>query len=417
MTGVAQTGTLVVGGSIGGVRTVQQLRRLGYDDHITLVEAEPHPPYDRPPLSKEVLLDDDTGAPTLLDPAKADELGVELLLGRAARAVRPAERQVELHDGQVVTYHDALVVATGARARRSPWTHPTRVLVLRTWDDAERLRDVLVTARSLVIVGAGFIGSEVAAAARRRGVSVDLVDVLALPMARHLGDEVAELFVDLHRRHGVATHFGTAVDTLAADGHGVEVGLSDGTELRADAAVVGLGTELNLEWLRDSSLRLDDGLVCDAFGRAHAQVDIYGVGDVARWWHPGLAELSRSEHWTNAVEQAAVVAHNIAHPDDLKEHSPVGYVWSNQYDWKVQIAGRPGLGVAHHRVDGTDGQFAVLYGDAEGLLCGVLTVNWPSLSVRGRKSLASKVRFGEAVELMLPGQSLPDLARAGARPR
>jgi NADPH-dependent 2,4-dienoyl-CoA reductase/sulfur reductase-like enzyme len=417
MNAVAHTGTLVVGGSIGGVRTVQQLRRLGYDRPITLVEAEPRAPYDRPPLSKEVLLDQDTETPTLLDPAQADELGVHLLLGRAATSVRPAQRQVGLDDGQVVAYDDALVVATGARARRSPWTHPTRVLALRTWSDAERLRDVLFSATSLVIIGAGFIGAEVAAAARRHGLSVVMVDVLALPMARHLGDDIAELFVELHQRHGVSTRFGTTVDELTVDDHGVVVRLGDRTEHRADVAIVGLGTELNLEWLRDSSLRLDDGLVCDAYCRAHEQADIYGVGDVARWWHPGLAELTRSEHWTNAVEQAAVVAHNIAHPEDPKVHAPVGYVWSNQYDWKVQIAGRPDRGVSHRRLDGTDGQFAVLYQDPARLLCGVLTVNWPSLSVRGRKALANKMEFGEAVELMTPGRSVPDLANGGARPR
>jgi NADPH-dependent 2,4-dienoyl-CoA reductase/sulfur reductase-like enzyme len=412
-----RAGTLVVGGSIGGVRTVQQLRRLGYEGSITLVEAESHAPYDRPPLSKEVLLDDEPARPTLLDQGKAAELGVELLLGRSAVAVRPGLRKVELEGGQLLEWEDALVVATGARARRSPWAHPTRVLALRTWDDAERLRQVLGSARSIVIIGAGFIGAEVAAAARRRGVAVAMVDVLPLPMARHLGAEVAELFVDLHRRHGVSTHFGTAVDELFADDHGVEVRLSDGTVLRADAVVVGLGTELNLEWLLDSSLCVDDGLVCDEFGRVDEQAGVFAVGDVARWWHPGLGRHARSEHWTNAVEQAAVVAHNIAHPEDLKVHAPTAYVWSNQHDWKVQMAGQPGAAVSHCRIDGADGQFAVLYQDAARLLCGVLTVNWPSLSVRGRKALANKMEFGQAVELMTPGRSVADLANRGARAR
>jgi NADPH-dependent 2,4-dienoyl-CoA reductase/sulfur reductase-like enzyme len=413
MTQPLHTGTLVVGGSIGGVRTVQQLRRLGYDRAITVVEAEPLPPYDRPPLSKEVLLDDDTLRPTLLDPARAEELEVDLLLGRAATRVRPGRRQVELEDGQVIGYENALVVATGARARRSPWAHPTRVLALRTWDDAERLRQVLGSATSIVIIGAGFIGAEVASAARRRGVAVAMVDVLPLPMARHLGAEVAELFVDLHQRHDVATHFGTTVDELFADDHGVEVRLGDGTVLRADAAVVGLGTELNLEWLLDSSLRVDDGLVCDEFCRADEQAGVFAVGDVARWWHPGLGTLARSEHWTNAVEQAAVVAHNIAHPEDLKVHAPIAYVWSNQYDWKVQMAGQPSAAVSHCRIDGADGQFAVLYEGPEGLLCGVLTVNWPSSSVRGRKSLANKMTLAETVELFAPGQPLRSLATGG----
>jgi NADPH-dependent 2,4-dienoyl-CoA reductase/sulfur reductase-like enzyme len=393
------TGVIVVGGSIAGVRTVEQLRHLGYDGSVTLVEAQSHAPYDRPPLSKEVLLEDVAVRPTLLSTERARELEVQLLLGVRATRLSLESRAVELADGRSVEYQDALVVATGARARRSPWPTGPRVLALRDWDDATRLREVLDTSGSLVVVGAGFIGAEVAGAARKRGIQVSLVDVLPRPMARHLGDEVGELFVDLHHRHGAKTYFGATVEFLASTENHVEVGLGDGTRLTADAAVVGLGTELNVEWL-GSTLEMADGLICDEFSRADVPHSVYAVGDVARWWHVGLGRHIRSEHWTNAVEQAAVVAHNIVHPEQLQAHAPVSYVWSNQYDWKIQIAGLPADGIAQHRVAGKDEQLAVLYGRPDDGLCGVLTINWPAASVRGRKALRSGASVDEAAGLL-----------------
>ncbi|GAA4727811.1 FAD-dependent oxidoreductase [Nocardioides endophyticus] len=408
------SGTLVVGGSIGGVRTVQQLRRLGYDRPVTLVEAEPHAPYDRPPLSKEVLHDETWTVPTLLDAEAAADLDVELLLGSAAVTADLEARRVTLAHGRELAY-DSLVVATGARARRSPWADQPRVHELRTWDDARVLRNVLDTAGSVLVIGAGFIGAEVAAAAHHRGLRIDLVDVAPVPMSRHLGDEVGALFVDLHRRHGVSAHFGTGVEVLESPEDAVTVRLGDGTVLTADAAVVGLGTELNTDWLLGSGLTVDDGLVCDAF--CQAAPGVFAVGDVSRWWHPGLGRLVRTEHWTNAVEQAAVVAHNIARPDEQKEHCPVGYVWSNQYDWKVQIAGRPGDGIHHELVAGRDDdQFAALYVGADARLCGVLTVNWPAASVRGRKALASPTDLETAREVLFPVRSTPAVGARGTEP-
>jgi phthalate 3,4-dioxygenase ferredoxin reductase subunit len=230
-------------------------------------------------------------------------------------------------------------------------------------------------------------------------------------MGRHLGDEVGALFVDLHRRHGVTAHFGAGVESLQAGDDTVTVRLDNGAVLVADAAVVGLGTELNVEWLHGSGLSLEDGLVCDAFGSAAPGV--FAVGDVSRWWHPGRDLPVRAEHWTNAVEQAAVVAHNIARPAEPKEHRPVGYVWSNQYDWKVQIAGHPADGVRHELVDGKEGQFAALYAGPDETLSGVLTVNWPAVSVRARKALAGGATLASARELMFPAPSVSGGQRRG----
>jgi NADPH-dependent 2,4-dienoyl-CoA reductase/sulfur reductase-like enzyme len=410
---VTSAGVVVVGGSIGGVRTVQRLRAAGYAGAVTLVEREPHLPYDKPPLSKLVLEVVATPLPVLLTEEQADRLGVELLLGTEGRRLDVASHTLELSHGASLTY-DALVVATGARARPSPWAGTPRVLELRGWDDAVRLRTALEGAERLVVIGAGFIGAEVSSAARKRGVAVDLVDVAEIPMARHLGPGIGSQFSALHHRHGVQTHFGVGVERLDSREDGVDVVLTDGTSLSADLVVVGLGTQLNTEWLAGSGVRVEDGVVCDSRGRVDGAVDVYAVGDAARWWHPAHGSLVRAEHWTNAVEQAAVVAHTIADPGSPQEHNPVGYVWSNQYDWKIQMAGSPWLGLQEETIrDPASDRFAVLWGDEAGLLCGVLTVNWPQLAVRGRQSLLAQRSLVATVDLMRPA----DGATVGMTPR
>lgn len=408
MTSDVETDVLVVGGSVGGVRTVQQLRRLGFGGRVTLVEAEERPPYDRPPLSKESLLSSAAAVPTLLSVDQANAIDVQLLCGRAAKQLVPDQRLVLLEDGQRVRYTRAVVVATGARARTAPWPQSSRLITLRTWDDAERLRRHFESARRLVVIGAGFIGAEVASAATARGLAVDLIDLEQLPMARHVGAELATEFVALHRRHGVVPHFGTSVRSVQSGEDFVRVELSDGTTLDADAAVVGLGTQLNLEWLESSGLRLDDGLVCDQHCRASGSGDVFGVGDVARWWHRGHGKLMRSEHWTNAVEQAAAVAQNIVHPDVLTTHEPISYVWSNQYDWKIQLAGCPAEGVESVRIQAKEDRFVVLFGDTSGRLCGAVSVNWPPSSIQARKALAQGQDLG--------GVATSLRARVGAAP-
>ncbi|WP_214103076.1 NAD(P)/FAD-dependent oxidoreductase [Acrocarpospora catenulata] len=382
------TGVLIVGGSIAGVRTAQRLRAGGYAGSITIVERERHLPYDRPPLSKEVLLADEPVFPSLLTAEETEEL--ELTLGVAATGLDLTAREVRLSDGRSIGYQDALVVATGARARTSPWHGLDRVLDVRGWEDAVNLRAALRRARSVLVVGAGFIGAEVASAARGLGIEVHLVDVAEVPMARHFGAEIGSLFVDLHRRHGVHTHFGTAVEEIAEHGGRLRARLGDGTTIAADVAVAGLGTELNTEWLAGSGLAVESGVVCDAGGRARNATDVYAVGDAARWWHTARRLHARSEHWTSAVEQAAVVAHNILNPESPREHLSLDYVWSNQYDWKIQIAGTPWTGVRHQVVRQERGErFAVLWAREDDELCGVLAVNWPQAAVHGRRCLAA----------------------------
>jgi NADPH-dependent 2,4-dienoyl-CoA reductase/sulfur reductase-like enzyme len=216
-----------------------------------------------------------------------------------------------------------------------------------------------------------------------------VVDPLTVPMSRVLNSEIGEWFVDLHRRHGVTALFGVGVEGVSGEQGAVEVRLTDGRVLEAACVVVGIGAQPNDDWLKPSGLVIDDGVVCDRYCRTLDARDIYAVGDVARWFHPGHGVEMRVEHWTNAVDQAACVAHNIAYPKDLRPYAPIAYVWSDQYDWKVQVAGRAG-GNADHVIVGdprTDQRFAALYTEDGSRLSGAAIVNWPRALVDCRRAL------------------------------
>lgn len=390
--------TVIVGASVGGVRTALALRRVGYTGHITVVGEETVLPYDKPPLSKAMLLDEATepGGVPLLTEKQAEHDDIHLELGIRAEALDLAGRQVVLADGRRLDFHD-VVVATGAAARPSPWGEPTGVHLLRTVEDAHRLRGELQPGRHIVVVGGGFIGAEVASAAQRRRLAVSIVDPLAVPMARVVGDDLGPAFVDLHRRYGVRTFFGTGVEGIEKVAGGLRVLLTDGTCLDADTVVVGIGTALNDDWLQSSGLLLENGVVCDQYSRAVNEPHVHAVGDIARWHHPRHGELVRVEHWTNAIEQAACVAHNIVHPDDLRVFEPVEYVWTDQYDWKVQIAGCPWRAASSTLLGDpfADARFAALYATSDGHLCGAVSVNWPKATVRSRRAVAAGESLAE----------------------
>nr|WP_218162959.1 FAD/NAD(P)-binding oxidoreductase [Pseudonocardia ammonioxydans] len=402
-------GTAIVGASVGGVRTAQALRATGYEHEIVLVGEEAALPYDKPPLSKAVLAGtrgvEDI---VLLSREEAEALGIRLELGRAAVGVDRDEREVELSDGTRLPFSD-LVVATGARARPSPWGTPAGVHVLRSADDAMALGEDLRRGGHLVVIGAGFVGAEVAASARTLGVAeVTVVDPVPVPLSRVLNPEIAEIVGALHRDRGVATRFGVGVDGIEESGAGLTVRLSDGSRIPADTVVVGIGAVPNDEWLAGSGISRADGVLCDAHSRSIDDPHVWAVGDVARWHHPDRAHPVRVEHWTNAVEQATCVAHNIAHPDDLHVHAPLEYVWSDQYDWKLQLVGRTGGALAFERVDGADPtrSFAVLYSDADATFVGALTVNWPRALVACRRTLGrGGASLAAAREALLSGTS------------
>ncbi|HEX3790322.1 MAG TPA: FAD/NAD(P)-binding oxidoreductase [Pseudonocardiaceae bacterium] len=381
--------TVVVGASIGGVRTAQGLRSAGYDGEIVLIGDEAVPPYDKPPLSKAVLAGT-APATELLTESAAAQAGITLLLGRAARQLDLAAGRIVLADGEPVSY-DSLVIATGARARPSPWAGAPGVHVLRTLADADRLRADLRGGGPLIVVGAGFIGAEVAATARAMGVTeVTLVDPVPVPMSRALSPEVAQRMATLHRDHGVRTRFGTGVVGIDEHADELVVRLADGSALPARVVVVGIGAVPNDDWLAGSGLVIDDGVICDPHCQAVRAAGVYAVGDVARWHHPRLDRTVRVEHWTNAVEQARCVAHNIARPAERRAHDSVEYVWSDQYDWKIQLAGRTGDGLAGVLLPGPGDSFAVLYPDGDQRLTGAVTVNWPRALVAARRAITAR---------------------------
>ncbi|GAB3353781.1 NAD(P)/FAD-dependent oxidoreductase [Modestobacter lapidis] len=391
---------VVVGSSIGGVRTAQALRSEGFDGRVVLVGEEAELPYDKPPLSKQFLSGQwDADRTVLLTPEAAEREGIELRIGVPATRLDVAAKEVHLADGTSLAY-DSAVIATGASARPSPWRPESGVHVVRTMADSRALHEDLRREGPVVVVGGGFIGAEVAATASGLGREVTVVDPMPTPIGRVVGPEIGQYFTELHHRHGVATRFGVGVEGIEGSAGDLRVRLTDGTELAAATVVVGIGAVPNDGWLADSGLPIENGVMCDEYSRALDAPDVYAIGDVARWFHPGHREYLRVEHWTNAVEQGVCAAHNIAHPDDLRSYRPVEYVWSDQYDWKVQIVGRPTRGTRHELVGeltGVKPRAAVLYTDEDGHLLGVVTVNWPKALVQCRRMVTEQASFDEAL--------------------
>ncbi|WP_245980076.1 NAD(P)/FAD-dependent oxidoreductase [Streptomyces diacarni] len=373
---------VIAGASAAGLSAAETVRREGFAGTVTLVGQERHLPYDRPPLSKQVLTGTWPAERTALrtaDDLKA--LGIDLRLGTAAAALSPTARTVTLADGTDLGY-DALIIATGVSPRRLPWCGTPGVHVLRDLQDALALRQRLAAGRRLVVVGAGFLGSEVASAARSLDVDVTLVEPAAVPLAHAVGHQVGAHLAEVHRDHGVDLRLGTQVADIAAGaGRVTGVRLTDGTLLPADDVLVAVGSEPNTAWLRGSGLRLSDGVVCDAYSAAAPGV--YAAGDVARWHHPLFDTCLRVEHRTNAAEQGMAVARNLLRPEQAKPFTPVPYFWSDQHGRKIQAYGHL-RGHGEARVvegDPADGRFLVLYRTGR-TLTGALAVGMPPKALR-----------------------------------
>ncbi|MFJ9150587.1 NAD(P)/FAD-dependent oxidoreductase [Streptomyces sp. NPDC102270] len=321
----------VVGASAAGLAAVETLRREGYDGTITLIGEEPEPPYDRPPLSKQLLAAEwEADRLALRTSADLAALDLDLRLGVAATGLELHARTVRLADGSEVPY-DGLVIATGVRPRRLPGEGAH---VLRTLDDALTLRKRLFPGQRLVVVGAGFLGAEAAAVAWRLGVRVTLLEPAAVPLAHAVGTEVGRLLARAHVDSGIDLRCGVTVTEVTEEG----VRLADGQVVEADEVLVAVGSLPNTEWLEDSGLTPGDGVACDEY--CEAAENVYAAGDVARWYNPLFATSMRVEHRTNAAEQGMAAARNLlAAPGARKPFAPVPYFWSDQYDMKVQAYG------------------------------------------------------------------------------
>ena len=399
---------VIVGASLAGLNAAESLRTEGFQGTITLIGDERESPYDRPPLSKQLLTGDwDVDRLPLRSAAEFDALQLEFLNGRTAQALDVAGQQVLL-DGDERVDFDGLIIATGARALRLPFGQQLDgVHVLRTQADAIRIRDELQPGARIAVIGAGFIGSEVASSARSRDLDVTMIEALSAPMIGPLGPELAGWAAELHAGAGVDLRMNAMVSDLIGHRQVEAVALEDGTKIEADTVVVGIGVRPNVEWLADSGLTTGDGVICDQYCRAAP--GIYAAGDVARWPN-GLfgpfayAEPQRTmriEHWTNAVEQGMAAARNLlleSRGAALEPFSPVPYFWSDQHGLSIMASGitapRDNVQIVHGTLESN--RFAAIYG-LRGYLSGVVAVGWPRMLRRYQGMIRDRTTWEEAL--------------------
>jgi len=391
---------VVVGASLAGLRATETLRREGFDGRIVLVGAEPHLPYDRPPLSKQLLAGEWEPQDLALRRTPYDELDVELRLGARATALDAAGRLLTLEGDESLPFDGALL-ATGAAPRTLSGTPDLDgIFVLRTVDDALDLRARLDARPRVVVIGAGFIGSEVAATCRMRGLEVTVLEALPAPLVRGLGPVLGAVCGELHRDHGVDLRLGVGVAAIEGDGKVERVRLDDGSTVEADIVVVGVGVAPVTDWLDGSGLVLDNGIVCDE--TLLAAPGIVAAGDVARWPNPMFdGEVMRLEHWTNAAEQGVAAARRllVAEGDAADAYAPVPFVWSDQYDRKIQTVGHfrgdDEMEVVYGSLD--ERRFVAVFG-RDGRLVGALGFSMPAKVMQYRKMIEERASFADALE-------------------
>ncbi len=328
----------VVGTSLAGLRAIEALRREGYPGRICAIGEEPCMPYDRPPLSKQFLKGDWDADKIVLHHELADDKGIEWILARRVTALDPGTRRLVFEAGDTLDY-DGLIIATGARARKFPNAPDLEgIFVLRTLADAEALRHALESNPRVAVIGAGFIGMEVAASCRERGLEVTVVEFLDTPLVRGLGGVLGEHVAGVFRERGVEVRCGVGVKGFVGKERVEALELEDGTRVEAEVVVVGIGATPATEWLEGSGLALDNGVLCDEFCAAAAP-DVVVAGDVARWRDPRTGLATRVEHWTNAVEQSVHAARRLLLGEEVGPFEHVPYVWTDQFDLRIQIAG------------------------------------------------------------------------------
>ena len=378
----------VVGASLAGLSAARALRAQGFDGALTVIGAEARRPYDRPPLSKEFLAGD-VGEDVLALEADDDDLNAQWLLGAHATRLDAAAGAVHLDDGTTVRA-DGIVVATGARARS--WPASARlagVHVLRTVDDAIGLRRELRPGARLVVIGAGFIGGEVASTAAKLGLHVTVVEAALAPLAGPLGVRLGAAVARLHTEHGTRLLCGAPVADVTGRDRVTGVQLADGRRLAADVVLVGIGAIPNVEWLRNSPLEISNGVVCDE-GGATSIPNVVAVGDCAAWHEPSVGWPHRVEHWTGALERPAIAVATLlagGRHDGAPAKPP--YFWSDQYGRRIQFAGiaAPGDEITFEVGTLRDASFLAVYRRG-GEPVAVLGVDQPRLFTRLRRQLA-----------------------------
>jgi NADPH-dependent 2,4-dienoyl-CoA reductase/sulfur reductase-like enzyme len=377
----------VVGASLAGLSAARALRTQGFDGEVTVIGEEVHRPYDRPPLSKEFLLGqmehDDLALET------DDEAALHWVLGRRAVRLDSGAAEIVLDDDSRIGA-DGVVIATGARARRFPGRELGGVHVLRTLDDARALRSALVPDARLAVIGAGFIGAEVASTARKLGLDVTVIEAATVPLAGPVGPALGEALAGLHAIGGVTLLCGTGVAELTGVGQVTGVSLVDGRHVPADVVVVGIGAIPNVEWLRGASVAVENGVRCDARG-ATSVPEVVAVGDCASWFDPTVGRQHRVEHWTGALERPAIAVATLLSGGALELGcAKPPYFWSDQYGKRIQFAGYSQLAdevtVEIGSVENLD--FLAVYRRA-GEPVAALGVNQPRAFTRIRRQLGS----------------------------
>jgi 3-phenylpropionate/trans-cinnamate dioxygenase ferredoxin reductase component len=401
--------TVIVGASLAGINAARTLRLQGHTGSIIVVDADSERPYDRPPLSKQILTGEWEPEKILL-PAGKEDLDLEFRLGVRAKAVDLGARQITLEgvDGAAAnTAFDSLIIASGASARRLPDSAGiVGVHVVRTLADSLALRAELDAGPSrVVVIGAGFIGAEVASSCRKRGIEVTLVEAMPLPLERILGTEMGQVCAQVHIENGVDLRLGVGVlqlETETVDGveKVIGVALTDGTTVATEIVVVGIGVTLNIDWLEGSGLTLDDGVVCD--NTLLAAPGVVAAGDIARYPSARFGRMLRVEHWETAIAGGEAAARRLlaeASGETPVAFDPIPWFWSDQYDRKIQLAGRPmptdTCVVVHGSTD--EFRFVALYGDGD-RLTGVLGMNRPRHVVQLRALFEEGASFSEACE-------------------
>ena len=328
---------LIVGASLTGAKAAETLREEGFDGRVVLVGAEPHRPYERPPLSKDYLQDGAERDSVYVHPEGFyAEQEVELLRGREVTAVDPEGHTATLSDGETLGW-DRLLLATGSEPRRLPipGADLDGVHVLRTLDDCDRLRDVIAAGGRLFVIGAGWIGAEAAASARTRGMEVTMVEQQSVPLQTVLGAEVGRMYADVHRDHGVELLTGTGVEAIEGDGRAERVRLAGGRTIECAAVLVGVGAAPRTALAEAAGLAVDNGVLVDTTLRAAG--DVFAAGDIANAEHPFYGRRVRVEHWANALNQGPAAARAMLGRTEPFERLP--YFFSDQYDVGMEYSG------------------------------------------------------------------------------
>jgi 3-phenylpropionate/trans-cinnamate dioxygenase ferredoxin reductase subunit len=404
---------VIVGASVAGAKAAETLRTEGFDGRVVLLGAEPHRPYERPPLSKQLLRGESEVNDAFVHSERFyEDNDIELRVGARVTEIRPQTRTVTLGGGESIGY-DRLLLATGARPRRLrvPGAELEGIHVVRTLDDNAALRADLRSARRVAVVGAGWIGSEVAASIRQLGHEVALIDPSPVPLARVFGEEVGIVYRELHTAHGVELHLGRSVDGFVGRERVSGVSLDDGTEIRADVIVIGVGVEPRLELARHAGLAIDGGIAVDEFLACSAP-GVFAAGDVAAAWHPRYERRIRTEHWAIAQNQGIAAAKNML--DAAIPYDRIPYFFSDQYELGMEYSGyAPSWDRVVFRGDLAAREFVAFWISDDRVVAAMNANVWDVV-----ERLRTLIAAGQPVDDALladPGVPIEALARAEAR--